>query len=207
MNQITDKSMNIEKIDKIVSEVVPLPGENIDTDQIVPARFLKATSRSGFGKKLFYDWRYNRDGSSNENFVLNDSRYYGRILAAGKNFGSGSSREHAAWALYGYGFRVVISSFFADIFRNNALNTGLLPVQVSDAFLAAVFESVQNDPSTRVRVDLTEEEVELLSTGMVERFTISRYKKECLLHGYDDVDYLIKRRSEIERWEKANGLY
>lgn len=207
MNQITDKSMNIEKIDKIVSEVVPLPGENIDTDQIVPARFLKATSRSGFGKKLFYDWRYNRDGSSNEDFVLNDSRYYGRILAAGRNFGSGSSREHAAWAIYDYGFRVVISSFFADIFRNNALNTGLLPVKVSDAFLASVFEAVQNDPSTRVRVDLIEQEVELISTGVVEKFTISSYKKECLLHGYDDVDYLRKRRPEIERWEKAYGLY
>jgi len=198
--------MNIEKIEIIISEVVPLPSENIDTDQIVPARFLKATSRSGFGTKLFHDWRYNRDGSINENFILNDSRYNGRILAAGKNFGSGSSREHAAWAIYDYGFRVVISSFFADIFRNNALNTGLLPVQVSDAFHSALFESVQNDPSTRVRVDLAEQEVELLSMGMIEKFTVSRYKKECLLHGYDDVDYLIKRRSEIERWEKTNGL-
>lgn len=194
--------MTIEKITTIVSEVVPLPGENIDTDQIVPARFLKATSRTGFGEKLFHDWRYNHDGTRIESFVLNNRRYSGKILAAGKNFGSGSSREHAAWAIYDYGFRVVVSSFFADIFRGNALNTGLLPVQVSPAFLNQLFVSVEADPKTRLLVDLQRQEVELVSSGLVERFEISSYKKECLLNGYDDIDFLQSRRKEIEKWEK-----
>ena len=197
--------MTIEKITTIVSEVVPLPGENIDTDQIVPARFLKATSRTGFGEKLFHDWRYNHDGTRIESFVLNNRRYSGKILAAGKNFGSGSSREHAAWAIYDYGFRVVVSSFFADIFRGNALNTGLLPVQVSPAFLNQLFVSVEADPKTRLLVDLQRQEVELVSSGLVERFEISSYKKECLLNGYDDIDFLQSRRKEIEKWEKKIG--
>jgi len=197
--------MSREKINVIESEVVPLPAENVDTDQIVPARFLKATSRSGFGEKLFHDWRYNPDGSKNENFVLNNSQYSGRILAAGKNFGSGSSREHAAWAIYDYGFQVVISSYFADIFRSNALNTGLLPVQVSASFLSQIFDSVKSDPGTRIRVDLENQEVKLIATGSAERFEINRYKKNCLLNGYDDVDFLLSRRSEIEKWERVAG--
>jgi len=197
--------MSREKINVIESEVVPLPAENVDTDQIVPARFLKATSRSGFGDKLFHDWRYNADGSKNENFVLNNALYGGRILAAGKNFGSGSSREHAAWAIYDYGFQVVISSYFADIFRSNALNTGLMPVQVSASFLNQIFDSVKSDPGTRIRVDLEKQEVKLLATGSSEQFEISRYKKKCLLNGYDDVDFLLSRKPEIEKWERVAG--
>lgn len=196
--------MPIEKFIKLTSTCVPLPVENVDTDQIIPARFLKATTREGFGAKLFCDWRYNPGGSLREDFVLNNSRYSGSILVAGKNFGSGSSREHAAWAIYDYGFRVVISSFFADIFKSNALNNGLLPVQVSDGFLARMFEFIEKDPKTTITVDLENETITIDSLQSSESFEISTYKKSCLINGYDDIDYLVSKAAEIEQWEEAN---
>lgn len=192
----------IEKFITLTSTVVPLSIENVDTDQIIPARFLKATSREGFGQQLFYDWRYDASGHPKPDFILNSPLYQGQILVAGKNFGCGSSREHAAWAIYGAGFKVVISSFFADIFRNNALNNGLLPVQVSEAFLAGLFESVLRDPQTLVQIDLQQQLVLLPSTGSQEKFEINPYKKECLLKGYDDVDYLMSIQDKIEAYER-----
>ena len=194
-----------QKFNIITSTCVPLPLENVDTDQIIPARFLKATTREEkfFGDNLFRDWRYNPDGSLNKDFVLNNPTYGGQILVAGKNFGSGSSREHAAWAIYGAGFKVVISSFFADIFRNNALNNGLLPVQVSESFLAKLFQVVRSAPSTTVSIDLERQTVTLTATGEQELFEISPYKKECLLKGYDDVDYLMSIHHKIEAFEKT----
>lgn len=192
------------KFDVITSSCVPLPLENVDTDQIIPARFLKATDKAGFGENLFRDWRYNKDGSLKEDFVLNDPRYSGVILVAGKNFGSGSSREHAAWAIAGYGFRVVISSFFADIHKNNELNNFVLPVVVSEAFLAELFASIGNDPKTEVEVDLPNQTVTNKATGRSEHFEINGYKKHCLMNGLDDIDYLLQNKDKIEEWEHLN---
>lgn len=190
-----------EKINKITSTCVPLPLENVDTDQIIPARFLKATTREGFGDNLFRDWRYDKDGRPNPDFVLNQNTYKGQILVAGKNFGSGSSREHAAWAVSGYGFRVVVSSFFADIFKNNSMNNGLLPVVVSPEFLAGVFQSVQSDPQTTLTVDLPAQTITNNATGQCEQFEINAYKKDCLVNGLDDIDYLLANQSKIEAYE------
>ncbi len=193
-----------QKFDIITSTCVPLPLENVDTDQIIPARFLKATTREErfFGDNLFRDWRYQADGTLNPDFVLNDSRYSGCILVAGKNFGSGSSREHAAWAIAGYGFRVVISSFFADIHKNNELNNFVLPVQVSEAFLAELFQSVQDNPDTQVKVDLPNQTVTNLSTGRCESFEINAYKKHCLMNGLDDIDFLVQNQDKTITWEQ-----
>jgi 3-isopropylmalate/(R)-2-methylmalate dehydratase small subunit len=186
---------------------VPLPLENVDTDQIIPARFLKATTREEkfFGDNLFRDWRYQPDGTVNKDFVLNDPTYGGCILVAGKNFGSGSSREHAAWAIAGYGFRVVISSFFADIHKNNELNNFVLPVQVSEDFLAELFQSIQSNPKTLIKVDLPNQTVTNLSTGRSEHFDINGYKKHCLMNGLDDIDFLMQSKDLIEKWERQNN--
>lgn len=193
-----------QKFDVLTSTCVPLPLENIDTDQIIPARFLKATDKEGFGKKLFYDWRYNKDGTPVEGFVLNDPAYSGEILVAGKNFGSGSSREHAAWAIAGYGFRVVISSFFADIHKNNELNNFVLPIVISESFLEELFSSIFSDAQTYVCVDLPNQTVTNLSTGRSEHFDINGYKKHCLMNGLDDIDYLLQNKEKIEQWEQHN---
>ena len=194
-----------QKFDIITSTCVPLPVENVDTDQIIPARFLKATTRDEkfFGENLFRDWRYNADGSPKKDFVLNDSRYSGCILVAGKNFGSGSSREHAAWAIAGYGFKVVISSFFADIYKNNELNNFVLPVVVSEDFLKELFESIEKDPSCQVRVDLPAQTVTNLASGRSENFEINSYKKYCLMNALDDIDYLLSKKDRIEEYEKS----
>lgn len=191
----------MQKFNTIVSSFVPIAIEDIDTDQIIPARFLKATTREGFGNNLFRDWRYDNQNNPKPNFPLNQDRYGGEILVGGKNFGCGSSREHAAWAIADYGFKVVVSSFFADIFKNNALNNGLLPVQVSDAFLQKIFAASNKNTTAKVRVDLTKQEIELVETGETETFDISAYKKECLLNGFDDIDYLLNSRTEIEVFE------
>ena len=195
--------MPIEKFQKLVSRVVPLPIENVDTDQIIPARFLKAVERKGFGDNLFRDWRYKKDGTPNEDFVMNNALYSGQILVAGKNFGSGSSREHAAWAVYDAGFRVVVSSFFADIFKSNVLNNGLLPVQVPDSFLTEIFSTVEADPTSLFEVDLESQTMRNLKTGSSVQFDINSYKKECLLNGYDDIDFLISLKDKIIAFEKA----
>ena len=195
--------MSIEKFQKLISTVVPLPIENVDTDQIIPARFLKAVERKGFGDNLFRDWRYKKDGTPNADFVLNNSRFSGQILVAGKNFGSGSSREHAAWAVYDAGFRVVVSSFFADIFKSNVLNNGLLPVQVPDAFLAEIFQTVEIDPAAQFEVDLEHQTITILKAGISVNFDINPYKKECLLNGYDDIDFLLSLKEEIIAFEQA----
>ena len=193
-----------QKFDIIESTCVPLPLENVDTDQIIPARFLKATTRDEkfFGDNLFRDWRYDADGAPKKDFVLNDPRYGGCILVAGKNFGSGSSREHAAWAIAGYGFRVVISSFFADIHKNNELNNFVLPVVVSEAFLAELFASIQADPAMKVRVDVPAQTVTNLATGRSEHFELNAYKKYCLTHALDDIDYLLEQKDKIEEFER-----
>ena len=198
--------MSREKIEVIESGCVPLKIENVDTDQIIPARFLKATSREGFGENLFRDWRYS-DNEPVKDFVLNKSEYSGKVLVAGKNFGSGSSREHAAWALYDYGFRVVISSFFADIFKNNALNNGILPVLVSPDFLDELFKRIELDKQIKVFIDIPDQKVTMAETGQTEKFEISAYKKECLLNGYDDIDYLLKFKDEIIEFEKKRELW
>lgn len=195
--------MSKEKFITLKSTAVPMPAENIDTDQIIPARFLKATTREGFGENLFRDWRYNSDNTAKEEFVLNNPTYRGKILVAGKNFGCGSSREHAAWSLYDYGFRVVISSFFADIFKNNALNNALLPVQVSEEFLGRIFKSIEKNPGTLITVDLSQQMV-LLEDGSSSDFAINAYKKTCLMNGYDDIDYLLSLRNEIKDFELAH---
>jgi len=195
--------MPIEKFTVLRSTCVPLPIENVDTDQIIPARFLKATTRDGFGENLFRDWRYDKDNKPINDFVLNNSLYSGKILVGGKNFGSGSSREHAAWAIYDYGFKSVISSFFADIFKNNALNNGLLPVQVSEPFLKDIFTAVEQDPGAVLEINLEEQEIYILSTGEREHFEINPYKKECLLKGYDDIDYLLSIKDKIVDFEKT----
>lgn len=192
----------IDKFITLHSTAVPLPIENVDTDQIIPARFLKATTREGFGQQVFYDWRYDAQGNPKADFILNSPLYSGQILIAGKNFGCGSSREHAAWAIYGAGFKAVVSSFFADIFRNNALNNGLLPVQVTESFLADLFEAITRNPKTTIQIDLQNQTVSLPETGQQENFEISPYKKECLLKGYDDVDYLMSIRDKIQEYEK-----
>ena len=197
--------MAIEKFTKLTSGGVPVNIENIDTDQIIPARFLKAVERKGFGDNLFRDWRYDKAGDPVGSFPLNDPKYKGKILFAGKNFGCGSSREHAAWALYDYGFRVVVSSFFADIFRNNALNCGLLPLRVSEKFLADAFATIAADPAAQFEIDLEAQTIVNLTTGAKEAFEIDGYKKECLMNGYDDVDYLLSIRPEIEAYEQKNA--
>lgn len=194
-----------QKFDVITSSCIPLPLENVDTDQIIPARFLKATDKKGFGDNLFRDWRYNKDGSLKKDFVLNNPDYSGVILVAGKNFGSGSSREHAAWAIAGYGFRVVISSFFADIHKNNELNNFVLPVVVSEAFLKELFESIDKDYKTQVKVDLPNQTVTNLATGHSEHFEINQYKKHCLMNGLDDVDFLVQNRDKVEQYEKSKA--
>lgn len=195
--------MSKEKFITLKSQAVPLPIDNIDTDQIIPARFLKATTREGFGENLFRDWRYNSDNTQKVDFMLNNPTYNGKILVAGKNFGCGSSREHAAWAIYDFGFRVVISSFFADIFKNNALNNALLPVQVSDSFLKKIFAAIDKNPKTMITVDLSEQKI-VLEDGSSESFEINPYKKTCLMNGYDDIDYLLSLRDEIKHFELAH---
>jgi len=186
-----------EKFITLESSCYPLPGENIDTDQIIPARFMKVTTKEGFGKYLFHDWRFDREGNPVKGFVLNDPRYSGSILVAGKNFGSGSSREHAAWAIYDFGIRVVVSSFFADIFKNNALNNGILPVVVTEAFLKKIFQQVEKEPRSLLRIDLPRQEITIVATGEKEQFEINAYKKTCLLNGYDDIDYLLQKKDKI----------
>lgn len=204
MRNLRSINIKMEKFITLTSTVVPLPIENVDTDQIIPARFLKATDKNGFGDNLFADWRYNKDGSPKADFVLNNSIYAGSsILVAGKNFGSGSSREHAAWAIDGYGFKVVVSSFFADIFQNNALNNGVLPVVVSAEFLAEIFACVNTDAKSTLTIDLQNQTVTNNATGKSETFAINAYKKECLLNGLDDIDYLISKKTLIEAYEKT----
>ena len=193
----------MEKFVTLTSTVVPLPIENVDTDQIIPARFLKATTREGFGDNLFRDWRYDKENNPVPSFVLNQNTYSGEILVAGKNFGSGSSREHAAWAIAGYGFRVVVSSFFADIFKGNSLNNGLLPVVVSPEFLAEIFASVTTDPKATLTVDLQNQNITNNATVKSENFDINAYKKDCLLNGLDDIDYLLSNKAKIEAYESA----
>ncbi len=189
--------MAYDKFTTLTSTAVPLPIENVDTDQIIPARFLKATEREGFGDNLFRDWRYHQDNTPKEDFVLNDSTYSGKILVGGKNFGSGSSREHAAWAIYDYVFRCVISSFFADIFKNNCLNIGVLPVQVSEAFLAEIFETIKSNPGVLITVDLENQTVSLEGSSTVESFEINSYKKDNMKNGFDDIDYLLNLGDKI----------
>jgi 3-isopropylmalate/(R)-2-methylmalate dehydratase small subunit len=191
-----------EKFTVLTSTCVPLPLENVDTDQIIPARFLKATTKEGFGDNLFRDWRYTKTGAPNPDFVLNQGLYKGSILVAGKNFGSGSSREHAAWAITGYGFRAVVSSFFADIFKNNSMNNGLLPVVVSPGFLAELFASIKADASATVTIDLPNQTITAHAAGISEHFDINAYKKDCLINGLDDIDYLLANKDKIERYER-----
>ena len=195
--------MAYDKFKVLTSTAVPLPIENVDTDQIIPARFLKATERIGFGDNLFRDWRYNNDDSPKEDFVLNNAKFSGQILLGGKNFGSGSSREHAAWAIYDYGFRCVISSFFADIFRNNCLNIGVLPVQVSAEYSAKMFEAVNADPKTSITIDLENQKVTLDTSGESENFDINPYKKENMLNGFDDIDYLLNLKKKSKNFLKT----
>ena len=196
----------MEKFITLTSTYVPLPIENVDTDQIIPARFLKATDKEGFGNNLFADWRYNKDGSPKADFVLNNPTYCGSILVAGKNFGSGSSREHAAWAIGGYGFKAVVSSFFADIFKNNALNNGVLPVVVSPEFLSEILISVQADPKATLTIDLKNQTITDNKSGKSEFFEINDYKKQCLLDGLDDIDYLLSKKTQIESYEQEHKL-
>ena len=192
----------------IQSAAVPIDLENIDTDQIIPARFLKATTRDGFGKNLFRDWRYenNDENKPVKDFALNNTIYSGKILVAGKNFGCGSSREHAAWAIKDYGFDAVVSSFFADIFKNNALNNFLLPVQISDEFLSKLFDAIKHDSNTEIEINLEEQYIQLIATGEQENFDINQYKKTCMLNGYDDIDYLLSMKTEIENFESKKEL-
>lgn len=190
--------MAYDKFTVLRSSAVPMPIENVDTDQIIPARFLKATKREGFGDNLFRDWRYNSDNTPKQDFVLNNLIYAGQILVGGKNFGSGSSREHAAWAVYDYGFRCVVSSFFADIFKNNSLNVGILPVQVSAEFLDAIFTAIEKDPKTELEVNLPEQTITILATGEKESFDINGYKKHNLMNGFDDIDFLQDIKGDIK---------
>lgn len=196
----------MEKLIKLTSTCVPLPLENVDTDQIIPARFLKATSKEGFGDNLFRDWRYDKAGNPIESFVLNDKNFGGSILVAGKNFGSGSSREHAAWAIAGYGFRVVVSSFFADIHKNNELNNFVLPVVVSEGFLKELFESIYADPKMEVEVNLPAQTITNKTTGKSETFEINAYKKHCLMNGLDDIDFLVENKDKIESFEHSRKI-
>lgn len=194
--------MAYDKFNVLTSTVVPLPTENVDTDQIIPARFLKATEREGFGDNLFRDWRYDKEGNPKPDFVLNDPTYSGKILLAGKNFGSGSSREHAVWAIYDYGFRCVVSSFFADIFKNNCLNIGVLPVTVTPEFADEIFSVVEKDPKAEVEVDIDKQKITLLATGKSESFDINSYKKENMKNGFDDIDYLLNLKEEIAAFDE-----
>lgn len=198
--------MAYDKFNILKSSAVPLPIENVDTDQIIPARFLKATERVGFGDNLFRDWRYNQDNTVKTDFPLNDSKYSGSILVGGKNFGSGSSREHAAWAVYDYGFRCVVSSFFADIFRNNCLNVGVLPVQISPEFLEEIFTAINENPETKLIVDLPSQTISLEGTNSSESFDINSYKKENMLNGFDDIDYLMNIKNQIGEFAKNTPL-
>jgi 3-isopropylmalate/(R)-2-methylmalate dehydratase small subunit len=198
--------MAYDKFTILKSTAVPLPIENVDTDQIIPARFLKATEREGFGDNLFRDWRYNPDNSPKKDFILNNSTFSGKILVGGKNFGSGSSREHAAWAIYDYGFRCVVSSFFADIFRGNSLNIGILPVQVSPEFLDELFKAILADPNTEIEINLPEQTITLLATGSKESFAINTYKKHNMLNGFDDIDYLQAMKEDIGAFA-AQSIY
>lgn len=198
--------MAYDKFEILTSTAVPLPIENVDTDQIIPARFLKATERKGFGDNLFRDWRYNNDDSPKKDFVLNDSTYSGKILVGGRNFGSGSSREHAAWAVYDYGFRCVISSFFADIFKGNCLNIGVLPVQVSADFANKIFSEIEKNPQTKIEVNLPNQTVTILATAEKESFEINGYKKDNMLNGFDDIDYLVNVKKEIVEFAKNTPL-
>ncbi|MEO2051974.1 MAG: 3-isopropylmalate dehydratase small subunit [Allomuricauda sp.] len=198
--------MAYDKFNILKSSAVPMPIENVDTDQIIPARFLKATERKGFGDNLFRDWRYNTDGTPKEHFVLNNPIYSGKILVGGKNFGSGSSREHAAWAVYDYGFRCVVSSFFADIFRNNCLNVGVLPVQVTPEFLDQIFKAIEADPKTELEVNLPEQSITILATGESENFDINGYKKQNMLNGFDDIDYLLNIKEGIQKFAENTPL-
>ena len=195
----------MDKFTTITSTIVPLPIENVDTDQIIPARFLKATSKEGFGDNLFRDWRYDKNNQSINTFVLNNPTYKGEILVAGKNFGSGSSREHAAWAIAGYGFKVVVSSFFADIFKNNAMNNFVLPLVVTDEFLSEIFAEVDKNSNITLTVDLENQKIINNATGNSEKFAINSYKKECFLKGFDDIDYLLSKKDIIEEYEKSNS--
>lgn len=197
----------MRKFTTIQSPAVPLPIENVDTDQIIPARFLKATSREGFGENLFRDWRYDEANQSIKDFVLNKEEMSGEILVAGKNFGSGSSREHAAWALTDYGFNAVVSSFFADIFKNNALNNGLLPVQVSEEFLNAIFELADQHGQPELKIDLPSQTIEILLTGQQEQFEINAYKKYCMINGYDDIDFLLSIQDKTTEFEKSHQTF
>lgn len=192
----------MDKFTKLTSSAIPLEIENIDTDQIIPARFLKATDKKGFGENLFRDWRFDKNGNTNTDFPLNDEKFSGSILVAGDNFGCGSSREHAAWAVHGYGIKVVVSSFFADIFKGNALNNGVLPVQVSPSFLKNTFEEIKKNPNTDIEVDLEAQTITLLSNQQSESFEINSYKKTCLINGYDDIDFLVSMKEEIQAFEK-----
>ena len=198
--------MAYEKFNILESTAVPLPIENIDTDQIIPARFLKATERKGFGENLFRDWRYDSNNNPKEDFVLNDNKYTGKILVGGKNFGSGSSREHAAWAIYDYGFRCVVSSFFADIFKNNCLNIGVLPVQISPKFLEVILEKIYKDPLTLIIVDLRKQLIKIQGSEYYENFEINNYKKNNMLNGYDDIDYLLNLKESIKNFSKKTPL-
>lgn len=191
----------MEKFVTLTSTAVPLDIENVDTDQIIPARFLKATDRKGFGDNVFRDWRFNKDGSPNTDFVLNNPNYTGNILVAGDNFGCGSSREHAAWAIAGYGFKVVVSSFFADIFKGNALNNGILPIQVSEGFLKTLFAEIKNNPKTQLEVNLETQTISIQNSSHSESFEIDPYKKTCMINGYDDIDYLLSKKETIEAFE------
>jgi len=197
--------MATDKFTTIETSAVPLPIENVDTDQIIPARFLKATTRDGFGDNLFRDWRYDKNNNKIADFVLNNTKYSGEILIGGRNFGSGSSREHAAWAIHDFGFKVVVSSFFADIFKNNSLNNGLLPVQVSEDFLKKTFATIEKNANTKFKVDLEKQTFTILETGESTQFEINTYKKTCLLNGYDDIDYLISVKQEIEKFETSRN--
>lgn len=195
----------MDKFTTLTSNIVPIPTRNIDTDQIIPARFLKATTREGFGENLFRDWRYDDSGSPKPDFILNRPDMSGKILVGGKNFGCGSSREHAAWAIYDYGFKVVVSSFFADIFKNNALNNGLLPVQVSDPFLQTIFQMHEENPMLELTIDLNDQTITIVGTDKQEKFDINPYKKYCLSQGYDDIDYLLSQQEKIEAFEQSNN--
>lgn len=195
----------MEKFTTLIDTAVPLDTENVDTDQIIPARFLKATDKAGFGENLFRDWRFKKDGSQNEDFILNDPRYKGSILVAGNNFGCGSSREHAAWAIKAYGFKAVVSSYFADIFKGNALNNGVLPVQVSPEFLEKLFTAINADPSQEIKIDLEKQQIEISGSEISEGFDIDPYKKTCLINGYDDIDFLVSKLDSIKKFEEKNA--
>ena len=198
--------MAYDKFTVLESSAVPLPIENIDTDQIIPARFLKATERVGFGDNLFRDWRFDENNKPKKDFILNNSAFKGKILVGGKNFGSGSSREHAAWAIYDYGFRCVVSSFFADIFKNNCLNIGVLPVQVSEKFLDKIFDQIYLNPMSKIKIDLKGQTIKILDSNNMEKFQINEYKKSNMLNGFDDIDYLINIKESIMKFEKNNPL-